>query len=238
MTIRYRLLLSYIAISLTSTILITLMFFNHFSVVLTDEIESDLKIEALSMMQQIDRHLFERIQNIIIWRNLEVMQDIRIQDIDKRLADFLREITQGYQGLYPLVLALNNKQEPIASGEMQPTQQMPNFQHSPWQQIKIGQESVYLQTNTGDHYRLALAISIPDQFKQGSLGFLYTAIDWNNIYRILESPLPFEKTTSTSYALLVDQNNQIIAASDLFRQAKLLFTQLPEAWRLPQSDKA
>lgn len=101
MTIRYRLLSSYIFISLTSSILITLMFFMHFSSVLTEEIESNLKIEALSMMQEIDWHVFERIQNIMIWKNLEVMQDIRVQDIDKRLAYFLREISQGYQGMYP-----------------------------------------------------------------------------------------------------------------------------------------
>ncbi len=212
------------------------MFFSHFGAVLTDEIESDLKIEALSMVQQIDRHIFERIQNIIIWRNLEVMQDIHIRDIDKRLAYFLRKATQGYQGLYTLILALDNSKEFIASGDMQPPQKMPYIQHSPWQQINVGQESVYLQTKTGESNFFVLATTIPDQFKQDTLGFLYTAIAWDNINRILESPLPFEKKSTTSYALLVDSNNQIIAASNLFRRANLLNTQLPETWHLPKSE--
>lgn len=214
------------------------MFFSHFSAVLTDEIESDLKIEAFSMMQQIDWHLFERIQNIMIWRNLEIMQDIRIQDIDKRLAFFLREISQGYQGMYPLLFALDSQQHLIATGEAQNHQNIPDIDYSPWQQINIGQESIYLQTNTGQNNFFALAATISDQFKHGStLGYLYTAIDWDNIYRILESPLPFEKKSVTSYALLIDQNQRIIAASDFFRQAKLLDTQLPETWHLPQTDK-
>jgi len=236
MTIRYRLLLSYIFISLTSSIIITLMFFYHFSMELTDEIENNLKLEAVSVMQEIDWHLFERIQNIIIWKNLEIMQDIQIHDVDKRLAYFLRKISNGYQGMYPFLLALDKQQNIIATSNM-PPKPSPNPSHTPWQQINIDSQQIHLQTGALETPFFSLIVTIPDQFRQGTLGYLYTAIDSDNIYRILESPLSFQKNTPHSYALLIDQNNKIIAASSALRQAGLLFTQLPETWNLVPTGK-
>lgn len=209
----------------------------HFSSVLTEEIESNLKIEALSMMQEIDWHVFERIQNIMIWKNLEVMQDIRVQDIDKRLAYFLREISQGYQGMYPFLLALDNKQQFIAASDMPFQRKLPNIEHTSWQTIKVSSQSIFIQTTVQESSFFALAVPIPDQFTSGNLGYLHTAVDWDSINRILESPLPFQQQDANSYSFVVDQNNQIIAASKVLRLSGLLHTQIPEQWDLVHTDK-
>ena len=235
MTIRYRLLLSYLFISLTSSILITLMVFHHFSTELTNDIKTNLKLEAASMIQEIDWHLFERIQNIMIWKNLEVMQDIQIHDVDKRLAYFLRKISKGYQGMYPFLLALDKQQHIIASSQMS-YKLSPDIDNTPWHKINIDAQSIYLQTGSAKEPFFALRVTIPDQFGQDDLGSLYTAIDADIIYRILEAPLSFQKDSPQAYALLLDQNNQVIAASSALRQADLLFNPLPAAWNLTLTD--
>jgi len=237
MTIRYRLLLSYILISVSSSLLLTLMFFMHFSTALTEEVERDLKIEALSMMQEIDWHLFERIQNIMIWKNLEIMQDIRVQDIDKRLADFLQEMNTGYQGMYQFLLAVDQNQQFIAASERRFNTTIPNIHTNSWQTTSISEQLLYLQTGNPKSRAFSLAVPIPDQFKLGSLGYLHAAVEWDNIYRILESPLPFLQNENNSYAMLVDQNNTIIAASHALRSEGLLFTRLPADWNLANTEQ-
>ncbi len=237
MTIRYRLLISYIFISLASSILITLMFFSHFSTALTEEIESDLKIEALSMMQQTDWYLFERIQNIMTWKNLEIMQDIRVQDIDKRLASFLQEMNTGYQGMYQFLLTVDQNQQFIAASDRQFNIVLPNIHTSSWQTTSISKQQLYIQANNPKSSFFSLAVKIPDQFQPGLLGYLHAAVEWDSIYRILESPLPFLQNKSHSYTLLIDQNNTIIAASHALRNAGLLLTQVPEDWGLENTEK-
>jgi len=228
MTIRYRLLFSYLIISLSSSILITSMFFMHFSHVLTEEIESDLKIEALSMMQEIDWHLFERIQNILIWEKLEVMQDIRVHDIDKRLSYFLREMSQGYQGIYQYLLALDSDEKLIAVSDIKFNLPIPDIHLKSWQKIFIASQTIYIEPGSLNNSFFYLGIPIKDKFMNGTLGYLHAAVDWDGIYRILETPLPFLQNNEASYTFIVDNNNKIIAASHLLRQSGFLFTQLPE----------
>jgi len=228
MTIRYRLLFSYLIISLTSSILITSMFFMHFSHVLTEEIESDLKIEALSMMQEIDWHLFERIQNILIWEKLEVMQDIRVYDIDKRLSYFLREMSNGYQGTYRNLLALDSDEQLIAASDIKFDHPIPDLHLDSWQKIFIGSQTIYIEPGSLNNNFFYLGIPVKDKFMNGILGYLHAAVDWDGIYRILETPLPFLQNNEASYTFVVDNNNKIIAASHLLRQSGFLFTQLPD----------
>ncbi|MCF7970442.1 MAG: sensor histidine kinase [Methylococcaceae bacterium] len=209
----------------------------HFSTVLTAEVERDLKIEALSMMQEIDWHLFERIQNIMIWKNLEIMQDIRVQDIDKRLAAFLQEMNTGYQGMYQFLLAVDQNQQFIAASDRRFNTTIPNIHTSSWQTTHINDQALYIQTGNTESRAFSLAVKIPDQFRQGGLGYLHAAVEWDNIYRILESPLPFLQNENNSYALLVDQNNTIIAASQALRNTGLLFSQLPADWNLAKTEQ-
>jgi len=204
----------------------------HFSHVLTEEIESDLKIEALSMMQEIDWHLFERIQNILIWEKLEVMQDIRVRDIDKRLSYFLREMSQGYQGTYKYLLTLDSNEQLIAVSDIKFNLPIPDIHLDTWQKIFIGSRTLYMQPGSLNSNFFYLSIPVKDKFLNGLLGYLHAAIDWDGINRILETPLPFLQNNEASYTFVVDKNNKIIAASRLLRQSGFLFTQLPEAFLL------
>jgi len=235
MTIRYRLLFSHLLVSLTSSLLITAMFFMHFSTVLTKDIKRNLEIEASSIMQEVDWHLFERIQNIMAWQKLAVMQDIRVHDIDKRLAYFLYEMNKGYHGIYDFLLVLDNQKKLIASSDLKFSYPIPDLHQNTWQAIDVDKQALYIQSGTVANNFFCLGIPIQDQFQVGILGYFYTAINWDGIYRILESPLPFLENSDHAYTLVVDQNNKIIAASQQLRKAGLLYTQLPKSLRLKES---
>ncbi len=232
MTIRYRLLFSHLLVSLTSSLLITAMFFVHFSTVLTKDINRNLEIEASSIMQEIDWHLFERIQNIMAWQKLAVMQDIRVHDIDKRLAYFLYEMNKGYHGIYDFLLVLDRQKQLIASSHLQFLYSTPDLHQNTWQAMEVDKQTIYIQTGNLANHFFCLGIPILDQFQVGILGYLYTAVDWDGIYRILESPLPFLENSDHAYTLVIDQNNKIIAASQQLRKAGLLYTQLPKSLHL------
>lgn len=235
MTIRYTLLISYILISLTSVLLITLMIFTHLRETLHAEIENKLQFQATTVMQHIDTTLFERMQNITSWSHLEVMQEIRSRDVDKRLAQFLKDLHIGYDGVYQQIFVVNQQREIIADSDNNLTQGL--FPDTPpWLQTTLNNQTLALQSLDNLGTRLVFSTSITDTFEQGMLGTLYAAFDWQEIFKLLTAPLPFSSANVESYALLVDNEGRVIARS-LGLQDKLAnLYQLPKEWPLQQSE--
>ena len=140
MTIRRTLLISYLLISLASALLIALMIFAHFRDVLRQEIEHKLEFQAITIMQQIDTTLFERMQNMASWSHLDVMQEIRTRDVDKRLSQFLHELYLEYDGVYQQLFVINQDNQIIAashSGYIGIPLKIP----SPWLEISLEQHT-------------------------------------------------------------------------------------------------
>ena len=221
MSIRRILLISYIAISIASSLIVSGMIYSHLQTILRNETENKLKSQASTIMRQIDMTLFERMENISIWSRLAVMQDIRVQDIDKRIALFLNEVMQGYDGIYQQIFVVDNNNQLIASSQFTKSQainqstrtfQVPTMNATSLNK-KIWLQQVDLQQNI-----LFFFIRIEDFFQQTQLGRLYAGFDWREIYKLLEIPLPFSNPSSPTYAVLLNNNNQVIAASSNFRQ--------------------
>src|SRR5207247_9550778 len=99
MTIWRTLLLSFLAVSLLPTTGITLLTFDQTRKALEAEIARNLLAEAAAVMERIDWMLFERLENVRTWTQLEVMQELRIGDIDKRVSHALADLKAGY-GVY------------------------------------------------------------------------------------------------------------------------------------------
>jgi len=214
MTIRYTLLISYLLISLASALLITLMIFVHLREILRVEIEGKLKSQATTIMQQIDTTLFERMENMSMWNQLEVMQEIRVRDVDKRLSAFLSELQAGYDGVYERIFVVNRDNEIISASDRgligRPYQYMP-----PWLTVAHNDHTHFLQQLDKAHDQLYFSIAVPDAFKPGELGRLYASFDWKEIVRLLDAPLPLGSRDSVAYALLVDREGHIIATSSI-----------------------
>lgn len=225
MTIRYTLLMSYLLISLASALLITLMIFVHLREILRTEIENKLKSQATTIMQQIDTTLFERMENMAMWSRLEVMQEIKVRDVDKRLSHFLKELHDGYDGVYERIFAVNPESDIIAASDaaMIGSRCPPP---RPWLSATHNNHHHALQYLDIDGERLHFSIAIPDAFGAGELGRLYAGFDWQEIFRLLDAPLPLS-AASQSHALLVDNTGRVIAASAALRKQPFQFRNLP-----------
>jgi len=221
MSIRRILLISYIAISIASSLIVSGMIYSHLQKILRHETENKLKSQASTIMRQIDMTLFERMENISIWSRLAVMQDIRVQDIDKRIALFLNEVMQGYDGVYQQIFVVDHNNQLIASSQFSNNQavnqstlvfQVPTMNATSLNK-RIWLQQVDLQQNI-----LFFFMHIEDYFQQTELGRLYAGFDWREIYKLLEIPLPFSNSSSPIYAVLLDNNHRVIAASSNFRK--------------------
>ncbi len=232
MSIRLTLLISYLVISLASASLITLLVFVHIHKVLRLEIENKLETQAVHIMQQIDTALFERMQNMSIWRHLDVMQEVRTHDVDKRLSQFLNEIQSGYDGTYQQLLVSNNENHIIAANiAALVSTQMPTL--TPWVSAQLEHNQFTFYSIKKDS--LSLSVEIPDAFQSGQIGRLYARFNWPLFF---QSFLPKSTTNKPFYALLIDQNGRIIAKSTELHNTTLLFKNLSEDWLKPNDTGA
>ncbi len=216
MSIRRILLISYLLISIASALIISVMIYTHLQDILKTETENKLKSQASTIMRQIDMTLFERMENISIWSRLAVMQDIRVHDVDKRIATFLKEVHQGYEGGYRKIFVVDTKGQLIASNELKQSDN-DEILRSPVLDAITLKKHIWLQKADLQQNILFFFTRIPDHFQNTELGRLYAGFDWREIYKLLEIPLPFSSPSAPSYALLLDDNHQIIAASSNIR---------------------
>ncbi|MDP2248151.1 MAG: two-component sensor histidine kinase, partial [Nitrosomonadales bacterium] len=115
--IRYLLLGAFLLTSLLPTTLITGLAFYEARTALKTEIQHDLETRAHATADDIDRMMFERLQNVASWSKLEVMQDVRIGDVDKRLSKFLSELKTSYQKVYQGLHVINPQGLIVASSD-------------------------------------------------------------------------------------------------------------------------
>ena len=211
MTIRRTLLISYLLISLASALLIALMIFAHFRDVLRQEIEHKLESQAITIMQQIDTTLFERMQNMASWSHLDVMQEIRTRDVDKRLSQFLHELYLEYDGVYQQLFVINQDNQIIAashSGYIGIPLQIP----SPWLEISLNQHTFSFESlDVMDN--LNISIPLEDAFQMSQLGRLYASFNWGEIIRLLNGSVSDNSHEAVYYVLLVDGEGKVIATS-------------------------
>jgi signal transduction histidine kinase len=227
MTIRQTLLMSYLLISLASALLITLMIFVHLREILRQEIDTKLQSQATTIMQQIDTTLFERFENMAMWSHLEIMQELRVRDVDKRLSHFLKELHSGYGGIYKHIAAVNPQNEILSASDMTLIGQ-PFPPTQAWLDVAYKGQTHSLQRLPDVNEALYFSIAIPDAFQTAELGRLYASFDWQEIVKLLDAPLPFSPPESPSYALLVDSAGKVIASSSILRYQAVQFAGLQD----------
>ncbi len=195
------------------------MIYTHLQAILVTETETRLKSQASTIMKQIDMTLFERMENISIWSRVSVMQDIRVQDIDKRIAKFLDDVTQGYDGVYQQVFVVDTDKQMVANSEVTLTGAS-RIQVPPAIDAILLEKQIWLQKVDLEHDILFFFARIPDHFRNLDLGLLYAGFNWKEIYKLLEMPLPFSNPSAPTYAILLDAQNMVIAASSNVRNIK------------------
>jgi two-component system, NtrC family, sensor histidine kinase HydH len=226
LTIRKTLLVAFLLVSLLPSILLTSLAFFTAGSAMRKEISHSLLVQSATVSQDIDKMLFERLQNALTWRQLEVMQEIQVNDVDKRLTHFLSEVKAGYHDVYHELTCIDPTGRVVASSDPamigRTLPKMEDTLQPAGEQVAL--ESLQL-AGAENQATLTIRAGIPSQFKDGQAGELLLRFDWAQIYHILD-----QAAQGGRMVLLVDRQNRVIAASGALRGQSILLTELPHNW--------
>ena len=213
MTIRKTLLLAFLAISLLPALALGALSFSQMRASMQQEIESNLQSRAESVSADIDRMLFERLQNAVTWNHLQVMQDLRIDDVDKRVSAFLGEVKQRYGGVYNLIYCVDADGRVLASSDAGQIGRVEPSSYA-WLQAKLPGGVVWIERpqrdRPGGPATFTIRTRIPSQFSDGELGELVLRFDWTQIEGLLD-----QAAEDRRGVIVADADGRVIAASSL-----------------------
>jgi two-component system, NtrC family, sensor histidine kinase HydH len=204
--------------------------FYQFRRTLRDEIAANLQFGASTVMQRIDTLLFAHIENMRVWSGLEVMQDIRVNDVDKRLSHFLSDLHAGQGSTYAALLCADERGRVVAAS--QPSyigRQAPSA--GSWLAVpgtRLGAVSM-AEVRDASGATAMLRTSIPNAFGEGSLGYLYVILNWQAVQQLLDEAVG----RGPRSLLLIDQDGHVIAASATLR-ARVDVSRLQLNWLMPE----
>ena len=230
MTTRSALLRLLIWMLLGTVTVVGALSFYEFRRALQTEIASNLEFGASTVMQRVDIFMFSHVENMLVWRDLEVMQDIRIDDVDKRLSHFLSNLRAGKGTVYRALLGTDNSGRIIAASDAALIgQQAPAA--SRWMPVPGTQlGDVSIAPVQGNRARVAiLRTPIANAFGKGTIGYLYVLVDWNTMRALLDSAVD----RGNRSLLLLDHDGQVIASSRSLRGGLQKRQLRLQNWSLP-----
>ena len=237
MRIHRILLISFFLLLLLATVPIVALSFYASRVALETEIGRSLKNDASMLMEQIDMLIFERLQNVHSWSHLDIIQEGRIGDVDKRLAQFLVELERGYPGVYRSLFYLDKENRIVAAGDPALINQSFPLQVD-WIHAQVPHGEVFLETLqlTPPYQQADLLIRAPvhDSYATGDIGQLYGVFDLRQIFRLFDQAS--HSDSGERFVILLDNNGRTIAASAAARNQKLLLTDTFASWKLQEQN--
>ncbi len=220
---------AFLLVGLTPSVILTYLAFVQTRNALQHEIETSLEAQATTVSADVNHILFERLQNALSWNRLDVMQDIRVNDVDKRLSQFLAEVKAAYGGLYQDLYCTDLHGRIVASSNPQliGTQERPA---PPWLAIELANGRVELGTpqaaKASANAVLPMRTAISSAADGPVIGELVLLFDWSQISQILDGVDP-----SGRAAMLLDAQGRAIAASSELRRRGLVLQPVPSQWR-------
>ncbi|TAN49616.1 MAG: HAMP domain-containing histidine kinase [Methylococcaceae bacterium] len=233
MTIRRTLLIAFLSLTLVSVTVLTALAFFQARLALKQEITRHLSGQASALMDQIDRLMYERLVNIHTWSHLEIMQEIRVRDVDKRLSRFLQDMKTHY-GIYERLYATDQNGVVVASTS--PDLVGLTVPAAASLTVALPDGVVFLQpldlVNLHDQTPTTLPIRAPvdNAFGAGELGNLHVHYDWQNLLQLLDRLAEAGGNDARRMIMLLNQDGQIIAASADLRRQGLLGRRLAPQW--------
>lgn len=214
-TIRSTLLGAFVLVALVPAILLAGLAFVKARAALQSEIEHSLASQAGAIAADLDKLLFERLQNAAIWSQLEVMQDLQVQDVDRRLSNFLARTRDGYGGVYRDLSATSPAGRIVASSDPAALGK-PAETAAVWQRVRLGRAMLDLSLpepeGTGGVGALLIRSAITSRFDDTQLGELRLSFDWGQVNDILD-----RAASGGRVVVVVDAADRIVAASHSLR---------------------
>ncbi len=180
---------------------------------LREEITRDMQTRATAAFNEVDNMMFERLQNMVSWSRLEVMNEVVIDDIDKRLSNFLTEIKNSYRGVYQTLYVVNNHNLVVASSDPAQIGKHANSllpAQSSWKEVQFANHTIHFEKIQQQHLPMAIAMEDEDGKK---IGTLWVWFDWNYISTILKNT----EIKGSSAALLDENGHELAHTEDWFK---------------------
>lgn len=205
LTIRQLLLLAFLLAGLLPAMIVSFLSFYQARNALKAEIKHDMQTLSGTVANDIERVLFERVQNVHSWSQLAVMQDIQIGDIDKRVSTFLQEVQLSYGEMYQSIYVVNTTNMVVAASHASHI----NKQIAPakfWFNVQIANKS--LAIGKIKENSLAISQDIYDVNTNKKIGTLVAEFNWQVIQDLLNTAV--QKSTA---AALIDNQNHVVAST-------------------------
>ena len=227
MTIRKTLLIAFLSVGLLPAILLASLGFVKAREAVQAEIERNLAIQATGVADAIDKMMFERLQNAATWSHLDIMQDLQVHDVDKRLSNFLADLHAGYRDVYLDLACVDRDGNVVSSSD--PAQVGKRVADRPaWLGAPLSGARVTLESpSAGENGALVMRVPVASAFAAGTLGQLRLTLDWTEIDDVLD-----QAASDDGRALAVlDRDGRLIAASKSLRARGLLLGRALAGWR-------
>lgn len=226
MNIRKTLLVAFLGVGLVPAILLASLAFVKARQAVQAEIERNLTVQAAGIAADLDKMMFERLQNAATWSRLDIMQDLQIRDVDKRLSHFLADLQLGYQDVY-LNLACTDVHGTVISSSKAGELGEPLSKQPTWLKTTLSGTQVDLELpDTEGGNAAVMRTPITSIFTGEQLGSLRLKLDWSDIYDVLD-----QAAGSDRMLAIVDGEGRLIAASRGIRQRGLLLGKALAEWR-------
>jgi signal transduction histidine kinase len=226
-TIRKTLLVAFLSVGLISAIVLTSLAFVKARAALRAEIERNVAAEAAGIAADIDKMMFERLQNAAIWSRLDIMQDLQVRDVDKRLSRFLADLHDGYRDVYDSLSCSDTQGRIISSSDVALIGEEVTAA-PPWLRASLSGADVELVLREGKR-ELGVLMQVPltSAFNGQPLGSLRLQLDWAEIYDVLDRA----SGDDARIVAVLDHDGRLIAASANLRQRNLMLGDALAGWR-------
>ena len=226
MTIRKTLLVAFLGLGLGTSILLTALAFVKARSALRTEIDRNVKTGAEALADEIDKMMFERLQNAAIWSRLDIMQDIQIRDIDKRLSRFLADLQGGYRDVYVDLSCTDRTGQIVASSDAALVGTTPPVT-PPWLETKLSDAPLTLSLDRVEKVGVLIQVPIISTTTEGALGVLRLDLDWSEIENLLDR----SAGENGRLVVVLDGKGQVIGASRALRTRPLSALDSLAPWR-------
>jgi signal transduction histidine kinase len=226
-SIRNTLLVAFLSVSLACATLLASLAFVQARSAVQAEIERNLAVQATGVAIEVDKMMFERLQNAATWSRLDIMQDLQLGDIDKRMSQFLADLRSGYGDVFLDLSGVDNNGRVVSSsdaariGRVQPTQ-------AAWIRTSLSGTDVVIEPPTaGPATTVVMRVAVPGAYARGKLGELRLGLDWARISDVLDQAA----SGNGRMLAILDREGRVVAASRQLRTSGLLLSDALAGWR-------
>ena len=206
------LLVAFFLAGLLPAILVSFLSFYQARVVLKKELTRDIQTLSQTVANDVTRMMFERVKNIASWSQLAIMQELLLEDVDKRLSIFLEELNSSYDGVYKAIYVIDNNNKVIASSDAKLLNQPANL-HTYWFSQGASEKRIdfyEIKSNV-----LAISQEIRDDNSDQVIGKLVAEFNWQQVQDFLKTTV--RKPTAVA---LFDEQGHVLASTSNWNTQK------------------